>query len=86
MRSSLKTPMVDKHAALGSLACARDFACGLKRPQIGSTLCSFVSFVLIFFQDSSKKTIAGMNTGNRTQEITADQFIKIFPNQLSRFL
>jgi len=56
----------DTSGWLGSLAYARDFACGLKRPQIGSTLW------LMLFQDSRKEPIAGMNTWNRPQEIAVD--------------
>ena len=35
--------------------CARDFASGLKRPQIGSTLCYFVFFVVNAFQESRRR-------------------------------
>jgi len=37
---------------------------------------------LMLFEDSSEEAIAGMNAGNRTQEITTDQLIYIFPDQL----
>jgi hypothetical protein len=37
----------------------------------------------MLFENSGEEPITRMNTGKCTEEITADQFIKIFPNQLS---
>jgi len=41
---------------------------------------------LKLFKNCSKETVTRMNARNRPQKIADDQFIKILPDQLSRFL
>ncbi len=41
---------------------------------------------LVLFEDSSEKSITGMNAGNRPQKVAANQIVNVRPDQFSGLL